>query len=125
MKLLDASAKSRNIFMFIGAVILIILPYFLHFSYGVYGVLTVLCFYLFQKYRGIDAVAFAALTYGQYTQDGNTTQLYAIAAAIPVLLYNGKRGALSLKYFFYISYPAHMLLLYAIHYVLANHLLPF
>ena len=125
MKLLDTSAKSRNIFMFIGAVILTILPYFLHFSYGVYGVLTVLCFYLFQKYRGIDAVAFAALTYGQYAQDGNTTQLYAIAAAIPVLLYNGKRGALSLKYFFYISYPAHMLLLYAIHYVLANHLLPF
>ena len=41
MKLLDASAKSRNIFMFIGAVILTILPYFLHFSYGVYGVLTV------------------------------------------------------------------------------------
>ena len=81
--------------------ILTILPYFLHFSYGVYGVLTVLCFYLFQKYRGIDAVAFAALTYGQYTQDGNTTQLYAIAAAIPVLLYNGKRGALSLKYFFH------------------------
>lgn len=125
MKLLDASAKSRNIFMFIGAVILTILPYFLHFSYDVYGVLTVLCFYLFQKYRGIDAVAFSALTYGQYTQDGNTTQLYAIAAAIPVLLYNGKRGTLSLKYFFYISYPAHMLLLYAIHYVLANHLLPF
>ena len=125
VKLLDASAKSRNIFMFIGAVILTILPYFLHFSYGVYGVLTVLCFYLFQKYRGIDAVAFAALTYGQYAQDGNMTQLYAIAAAIPVLLYNGKRGALSLKYFFYISYPAHMLLLYAIHYVLANHLLPF
>ena len=63
MKLLDASAKSRNIFMFIGAVILTILPYFLHFSYGVYGVLTVLCFYLFQKYRGIDAVAFAALAF--------------------------------------------------------------
>ena len=41
------------------------------------------------------------------------------------IFHNGKRGALSLKYFFYISYPAHMLLLYAIHYVLANHLLPF
>ena len=53
-------------------------------------------------------------------QDVNTTQLYAIAAAIPVLLYNGKRGAFSLKYFFYISYPAHMLLLYAIHYVLGK-----
>lgn len=124
MKLLDASAKSRNIFMFIGAVILTILPYFLHFSYGVYGVLTVLCFYLFQKYRGIDAVAFAALTYGN-SADGNTNTAVCHRAAIPVLLYNGKRGALSLKYFFYISYPAHMLLLYAIHYVLANHLLPF
>ena len=88
------------------------LPYFLHFSYGVYGVLTVLCFYLFQKYRGIDAVAFAALTYGQYTpQDGNTTQRVTIAAAIPVLLYNGKRGALSLKYFFYISYHVYVIAL--------------
>ena len=86
--------------MFIGAVILTILPYFLHFSYGVYGVLTVLCFYLFQKYRGIDAVAFAALTYGQYTRDGNTTlRCMPSPPRSPVLLYNGKRGALSLKYF--------------------------
>ena len=92
---------------------------------GVYGVLSVLCFFLFQKYRGIDAIAFSALTYGRYLYDGNFTQLYAIATSIPILLYNGKRGAVSLKYFFYIIYPAHLLVLYAIHYILANHLLPF
>ena len=64
-----------------------------------------LCFFLFQKYRGIDAIAFSALTYGRYLYDGNFTQLYAIATSIPILLYNGKRGAVSLKYFFYIIYP--------------------
>lgn len=125
MRLLDASAKSRNIFLFIGALALIVAPCFLHFSYGIYGVLVPLCFFLFQKYRGIDALAFSALTYGKYLYDGNLTQVYAIAASIPILLYNGKRGAFSLKYFFYIIYPAHLLLLYAIHYILVNHLLPF
>lgn len=125
MRLLDASAKSRNIFMFIGALALIVLPYFLHFSYKTYGVLVPLCFFLFRKYRGMDALTFSALTYGKYLYDGNFTQVYAIAASVPVLLYNGKRGAVSLKYFFYIMYPAHLLLLYAVHYILSNHLLPF
>ena len=117
-------SRQNILFLFIGALLLAVVPYFLHFSYGVYGVLSVLCFFLFQKYRGIDAIAFSALTYGRYLYDGNFTQLYAIAASIPILLYNGKRGAVSLKYFFYIIYPAHLLVLYAIHYILANHLLP-
>ncbi len=125
MRLLDLAAKKRNVFLFIGALLLIVVPYFLHFSYGVYGVLTVLCFFLFQKYRGIDAIVFSALTYGRYLYDGNFTQVYAVAASIPILLYNGKRGKLSLKYFFYIIYPAHLLLLYAVHYILVNNLLPF
>ncbi|MBP3704861.1 MAG: hypothetical protein J6I98_04920 [Clostridia bacterium] len=125
MKLLDASAKSRNIFMFLGALCLTAVPHFLNFDYGIYGVLMVLCFFLFQKYRGIDAIAFSALTYGYCTQHGNNVQLYAIAASIPVLLYNGKKGPLSLKYFFYIAYPAHLLLLFAISWLVDNHLLPF
>ncbi len=125
MKALDASAKSRNIFLFIIALALIWLPYFLNFDYGVYGVLMVLCFFLFQKYRGIDAIAFSGLTYGKYTYDGNEIQLWAIAASIPVLLYNGKRGPLSLKYFFYIAYPAHLFLLIGVRFVLENRLLPF
>ena len=125
MKALDASAKSRNIFLFLLALALIFVPYFLRFDYGVYGVLTVLCFFLFRKYRGIDAIAFSGLTYAKCTYSGNELQLWAIAASIPVLLYNGKRGVMSLKYFFYISYPAHLLLLWAIRFILKNHLLPF
>ena len=125
MKALDASARSRNIFLFIIALALIWVPHFLNFDYGVYGVLMVLCFFLFQKYRGIDAIAFSGLTYGRYTYDGNEIQLWAIAASIPVLLYNGKRGPLSLKYFFYIAYPAHLLMLIGVRYILDNRLLPF
>ena len=66
LRLLDLSAKKRNIFLFIGALLLAAVPYFLHFSYGMYGVLAVLTFFLLQKYRGIDAIAFSALTYGRY-----------------------------------------------------------
>jgi hypothetical protein len=34
-------------------------------------------------------------------------------AAIPILMYNGKRGKGS-KYFFYVFYPAHIYILYAV-----------
>lgn len=37
----------------------------------------------------------------------------AIASLLPINLYNGKKG-ISLKYFFYIFYPLHLLLLYAV-----------
>ena len=35
-----------------------------------------------------------------------------IIAALIILLYNGKRGNLSIKYFFYWFYPVHISLLY-------------
>ena len=43
----------------------------------------------------------------------NSTEITAFLTAIPVALYNGKRG-LRMKYFFYAFYPAHLFLLYLI-----------
>ncbi len=39
---------------------------------------------------------------------------YAFFALIPLALYGEKKGKLPLKYFFYVFYPAHLVLLYAI-----------
>ncbi|MBQ6569384.1 MAG: conjugal transfer protein TraX [Clostridia bacterium] len=39
-------------------------------------------------------------------------QIFAGFAAVPIILYNGKKGFLKLKYFFYVFYPAHLLAYY-------------
>jgi hypothetical protein len=36
---------------------------------------------------------------------------YSLIALVPLLLYSGERGDLNLKYFFYIFYPAHLVVL--------------
>lgn len=41
-------------------------------------------------------------------------QIYSLLALPFLLAYSGKRGKRSLKYFFYIFYPAHMVLLYGV-----------
>ena len=126
MRLLDLAAKKRNVFLFSARCFSPWPRIFLHFSYGVYGVLSVLCFFLFQKYRGIDAIAFSALTYGRYPVRRQLHAAVRHRGEYPdSAVQPESAGAVSLKYFFYIIYPAHLLVLYAIHYILANHLLPF
>lgn len=36
---------------------------------------------------------------------------YSLIALVPLLLYNGQKGEMNLKYFFYIFYPVHLVLL--------------
>lgn len=42
-------------------------------------------------------------------------QYFALLSLIILFFYSGKRGKLNLKYFFYIFYPAHLLILYGIY----------
>lgn len=53
-----------------------------------------------------------------FSLGGGTTQLYSLLAIVPLILYNGKQGKYKLKNFFYIFYPAHMVFLYAVDFLL-------
>lgn len=80
----------------------------LNTDYGAAGVIFILLFYLLYQYRVGKQAGFVAVNFLMY---GMSVQLYAGLAAIPMLLYNGKKGP-SMKYFFYVFYPAHLLILY-------------
>jgi hypothetical protein len=78
-------------------------------------------FYLLRKKPLFQALALAVFSIaamvmqiknGGSPLSGSAQWLMALAA-IPILLYNGKRGRGS-KYFFYIFYPAHIYLFYII-----------
>lgn len=71
----------------------------LHTDYGAKGVLFILCFFLLRR----------------FVLANGGVQVYAGFAALPLLLYNGRRGP-KMKYFFYIFYPMHLVILYLIHY---------
>ena len=73
-------------------------------DYGAMGVLVIFIFYYFHddfKLRNL----FNGILFLQ--------QMTAVLALIPIQLYNGKRGKQN-KYFFYLFYPAHLLLLFFI-----------
>ena len=74
------------------------------YSYG--GVLCILILYLFYRARDFSLVAaWMWLTYY------NNNELLALTGFYLIRCYNGKRGKQN-KYFFYIFYPGHLLLLY-------------
>lgn len=76
------------------------------YSYG--GVICILILYLFYRVREISLLAaWAWLTYY------NENELLAVTGFWLIWCYNGKRGKQH-KYFFYLFYPGHLILLYLI-----------
>ncbi|MDR1246971.1 MAG: conjugal transfer protein TraX [Clostridiales Family XIII bacterium] len=81
-------------------------------------VATGLLFYIFREKRLIQvAVLVLAGVLTLFTFGPGEVQWMMVFAAIPMLMYNGKRGKGS-KYFFYIFYPAHIYILYTIAYLI-------
>ena len=85
-----------------------LLANFLHTDYSYWGVALITAFYYFKNWPLMQTLSGALLL---------SWQAPSILAFIPINMYNQKRG-ISMKYFFYIFYPAHLLILALIRYLI-------
>ena len=81
-------------------------------DYGLSGLVLICLLYVFRTSKAVQAVVICLWACMQYGFVGANLlfTVFAILSIISVLLYNDKKGP-SLKYFFYIFYPAHLLIL--------------
>lgn len=105
-------------FLFVALIALI--SEILHFDYGYFGILIIFIFYIFKQNKLQLFIAFLFAVCLKYTialvQNNFYYAYYILALStafsiVPILLYNKKQGK-NLKYFFYIFYPAHLIILY-------------
>lgn len=89
-------------------------------DYGMQGILYIAAFYVCRNHRIYQVLLFLLAYMGA---TGNQPPLCTLLACLLILLYNGKRGKIKLKYFFYAFYPAHILVLYLIQIGLGKYLL--
>ena len=98
----------------------LVLCCFADLDYGIFGVLLPVCAFLPERKSDkliLFTVCLAALC-ASYAADGKVIQLYSLLSVFLLMLYNGRRGRYNIKYFFYIFYPAHILILYAVSYLI-------
>ena len=82
-------------------------------DYGIFGILLpVLVYYAPGRVSKLFAVAFSVVGLALTTEIAITW--YALLTIPLLALYNGKRGKRKMKYVFYIFYPAHLVLIYAV-----------
>ena len=83
-------------------------------DYRAYGVLMILCFYLFRGHFSKIAISILILN-GVFYFIGyiSSLQLLSLLALLLIFVYNRERGNGS-KYFFYIFYPFNLVVLYGI-----------
>lgn len=82
--------------------------YFLNCSYAYAGVMLILCFYVFRKYHIGRAVVNMVFNMGMF---GYGLQWLGTFSIVPIAFYNEKQGKYQWKYFFYVFYPLHILIL--------------
>lgn len=107
--LMEKWHRLHLIFRLMIAGIFCMLAYLIKADYGAVGVLMITAMYLVREDRKAVLITGAVIAAAESIE-------YACVSAFAfafIYFYNGKRGELPVKYFFYIAYPAHMLLFWA------------
>ena len=76
-------------------------------------------FYAFKNRRWAQIAALAVVSAGYYMLFPSSVQWMMVFAAIPIHIYNGKKGR-GIKAFFYVFYPVHIYFLYILSTVTGN-----
>ena len=82
-------------------------------SYGIVGIMLPVLIYVGQTKAQKLLGAAIGLTV-MAIKNGWLIQWFALFALIPLAFYSGKRGKTKMKYLFYIYYPLHLVIIYAI-----------
>jgi hypothetical protein len=99
-------------------------------DYGAYGVLFIIVFYIVERNTIRILIGWIILhtmyaayeVFSSYMASSviafpHSIQLYSLLSIGVIALYNGERGR-KMKYFFYLFYPLHMVVLYVIDYII-------
>ena len=92
---------------------MLLLAEFMRTDYSSAGLLTI---FLFYQWRGSQLLKLAGMAFVNIFYLGGL-QAYACFSAIPIAMYNGKKGP-ACKWFFYWFYPVHLFLLYLLNLVI-------
>ena len=91
-----------------------VVAYFLNVDYTFVGMIIIFAFYLLRKQK-IQSII-AQILINTFTAGG--IQIFASLSMIPISIYNGQLGRFKMKYFFYVFYPAHLLIIYSLKFYL-------
>ena len=110
--------KVLRMFLQCGSVLAIVLlaEEVIHCDYEGYGVFLVVLFYILRKSRIVQVAGVLLLSTMRYTQ----YPVALLVALLLILLYNGKRGTNHHKYFFYVFYPSHMVVLHIVDVIISS-----
>lgn len=118
-----ALIESRSWSMICLPILFVTAEYF-NMDYGAYGVAMIVGFYLaskflkqkkYQLWRWAAYAASLFVSTAIYAHvERKPVQLFAMLAVIPIILYNGKLGKRLPKWFGYIFYPAHLMVIFLI-----------
>ena len=128
----DKKEKQTSLWLFIFVITATYLfTLFFNVDYGFAGVLTPVFASLFdfrnidapQRLKKLDNIYIRVLSMGAalviLAFSMEAMQFYSLLAIPLLMIYSEKRGRLNLKYFFYVFYPVHILVLEGISYILA------